>query len=166
MSPVEVGAPKWWLRVRELFAILLFVSLVSGCGSWVFPGKKLQVNPDVIRDIRDAGKVVSEADMEIPWDGSSTVIKILIIDTESPSVKEAINRSSNFLHSLEWKAIDQEDPLRMKSQKWKNVSLSMEPIDSYQFLELDSPQVTKAIEMARRQTMPEALMVLELYPTG
>ncbi|MGW0063953.1 hypothetical protein ACWDTT_28960 [Streptosporangium sandarakinum] len=144
--------------------LLLCVLLISGCGSWVFPGEELRVDPGVIRDIRNIGKVVAEAKVETPWDGTTTVTEVLIIDVGNSNAQRVIEKAVSLLQGIGWKIVDRRLPVEMTSDKWENTVLGLEGIDFYRFDELEAPQVEKAIKDARVQAMSEALVVLELHP--
>lgn len=126
----------------------------------------MRVDPGVIRDIRSNAKVVAEAKIEIPWDGTTTVTDVLIIDVGISNIQGATDEASSVLGNFGWKIVDDRSSVEMTSDKWENTVLGITEIDSYQFNELESPQVGKALKDAKVQTVPEALVVLEVHPTG
>jgi len=154
---------------QRLAAALAFFSvaliIISGCGTWMFPGKEVAVDSGVVAEVKAKGNVVAQTKIPIPWDGTTTTTEVLILNVGVVGSQDAVEKASGLLEGLGWEIVDRRSPLEMVSKKWDKVVLGVVGVDSYSFDELDAPQVGQAIEEAKKDVKSESLVVIELHPT-
>ncbi|MBB2744708.1 UNVERIFIED_ORG: hypothetical protein FHR35_004557 [Microbispora rosea subsp. rosea] len=151
----------------------LIINLISGCHSEFFPGTS-RAPTGVVVDMRSTGKLVAQTTAEWYWDGLTEIMDVLVIDTGATDTTDALASATHTLKKRGWRLNDAfpSPSVLMKSDKWREVEVSVEPLSSYdppssdglnEELDKRNEQLFRALNMAAGA---ENLVVLQSSAQG